>query len=48
MRFLATAAANQLVLNWDAVRDTPLTGVMVYDMRDLPMKGVEQQTYNAL
>ncbi len=44
MRFLEIAAAKQRGLNWDAVRDTPYPGVMVYDMRDLPMKGVEDQT----
>ena len=48
MRFLEIAAAKQRGLNWDAVRDTPYPGVMVYDMRDLPMKGVEDQTYNGV
>lgn len=48
MRFLEIAGSKQRGLNWDAVRDVPMPGVMVYDMRDLPMKGVQDQTYNGV
>lgn len=48
MRFLEIAAAKQRGLNWDAVRDKPYPGVMVYDMRKLPMKGVQDESYNGV
>jgi predicted SAM-dependent methyltransferase len=48
MRFLEIAGSKQRGLNWDAVRDVPMPGVMVYDMRDLPMKGVLDETYNGV
>lgn len=48
MRFLEIAASKQRGLNWDAVRDVPMPGVMVYDMRNLPMKGVLDETYNGV
>lgn len=48
MRLLEIAAAKKRGLNWDAVRDVPTPGGMVYDMRDLPMKGVEDNTYNGV
>lgn len=48
MKFLEIAAAKQRGLNWDAVRDKPYPGVMVYDMRKLPMKGVQDESYNGV
>lgn len=48
MRLLEIAAAKQRGLNWDAVRDVPMPGCMVYDMRDLPMRGVDDETYNGV
>ena len=48
MRLLEIAAAKKRGLNWDAVRDVPVDGCMVYDMRDLPMKGVDDNTYNGV
>ena len=48
MRFLEIAGSKQRGLNWDAVRDVSMPGVMVYDMRDLPMKGVLDETYNGV
>jgi len=48
MRFLEIAGSKQRGLNWDAVRDVPMPGVMVYDMRNLPMKGVLDETYNGV
>ena len=46
MRLLEIAAAKKRGLNWDAVRDVPMPGCYVYDMRNLPMKGVDDNTYN--
>tara|TARA_R110001632_G_C11338856_1_gene417193 strand:- start:961 stop:1560 length:600 start_codon:yes stop_codon:yes gene_type:complete len=48
MRFLEIAGSKQRGLNWDAVRDVKMPGVMVYDMTDLPMKGVDDQTYSGV
>ena len=48
MRFLEIAGSKQRGLNWDAVRDVKMQGVMVYDMTDLPMKGVDDQTYSGV
>ena len=46
--YLEIAAAKKRALNWDAVRDVPMPGVMVYDMTKLPMKGVMDNTYNGV
>lgn len=48
MKLLEIAAAKNRGLNWDSVRDVPTPGGMVYDMRDLPMKGVDNETYNGV
>lgn len=48
MRFLEIAGSKQRGLNWDAVRDVKMPGVMVYDMRDLPMRGVKDKTYSGV
>lgn len=50
MRFLEIAAARKRGLNWDAVRDVadPANGVEKYDLTDLPMRGVQDQTYNGV
>jgi|TARA_R110000868_G_scaffold886_3_gene6740 predicted SAM-dependent methyltransferase len=48
MRYLEIAASKKRSLNWDAVRDVPMPGVMVYDMRNLPMKGVDDNTYDGV
>ena len=45
-RFLEIAAAKKRGLNWDAVRDVPHPGVEVYDMTNLPMKGIADNTYD--
>lgn len=49
-RYLEIAAGFKRGLNWDAVRDVadPEKGVEKYDMRDLPMKGVLDNTYNGV
>jgi len=47
-RYLEIAAKERRGLHWDAVRDEPYPGVMVYDMRNLPMKGVKDNTYNGI
>ena len=49
-RYLEIAAGFKRGLNWDAVRDVadPSKGVEKYDMRDLPMKGVADNTYDGV
>lgn len=49
-RYLEIAAGFKRSLNWDAVRDVadPAKGVEKYDMRDLPMKGVDDNTYDGV
>ena len=50
MRFLEIAASRKRDLNWDAVRDVadPANGVEKYDLTDLPMKGISDNTYNGV
>jgi len=50
MKLLEIAAARKRGLNWDAVRDVadPANGVEKYDLTDLPMKGVLDNTYNGV
>lgn len=48
MRFLEIAGSKQRGLNWDAVRDVAMPGVKVYDMTNLPMKGVVDATYDGV
>lgn len=47
-RYLEIAASYKRNLNWDAVRDVPVPGGLVYDMRKLPMDGVSDNTYNGV
>ena len=47
-RYLEIAASKKRNLNWDAVRDVPVPGGLVYDMRKLPMRGVDDNTYNGV
>lgn len=49
-RYLEIAAGYKRGLNWDAVRDVanPEKGVEQYDMRNLPMKGVLDNTYDGV
>ena len=49
-RYLEIAAGAKRGLNWDAVRDVadPAKGVEKYDMRDLPMRGVADHTYDGV
>ena len=50
MRFLEIAASRKRDLNWDAVRDVadPANGVEKYDLTKLPMRGVQDETYNGV
>jgi len=47
-RYLEIAAGAKRGLNWDAYRDTadPSKGVEKYDFRQLPMRGVWDNTYD--
>lgn len=47
-KYLEIAASKKRNLNWDAVRDVPVPGGLVYDMRKLPMQGVSANTYNGV
>ena len=47
-KYLEVAGKADRGLNWDSVRDEPNPGVMVYDMRNLPMKGVVDNTYDGI
>ena len=49
-RYLEIAAGAKRGLNWDAYRDVadPAKGVLQYDMRDLPMRGVWDNTYDGV
>ena len=50
MKFLEIAASRKRDLNWDAVRDVadPANGVEKYDLTNLPMKGILDNTYNGV
>ena len=50
MKFLEIAASRKRGLNWDAVRDVadPANGVEKYDLTKLPMRGVQDKTYNGV
>ena len=48
MKFLELAAEKPRGLNWDGISDKPWPGVMVYDMRKLPMRGVQDESYNGV
>jgi len=47
-RYLEIAAGAKRGLNWDAFRDVadPEKGVEKYDMRQLPMRGIQDNTYD--
>lgn len=47
-KYLEFAAKQSRGINWDGIRDTPAQGCMVYDLRELPIKGVEDETYNGI
>lgn len=49
-RYLEIAAAYKRNLNWTAIRDIPdvSKGVEKYDLRDLPIKGVNDETFNGV
>jgi hypothetical protein len=48
MRYLEIAPNKIRGLNWDGVRDVPAPGCIVYDMRKLPMAGVDTDTYHGV
>ena len=50
MQFLELAAPKKRGLNWDAVRDTNLGNpeIQVYDLSNLPMKGVPDNYYDGV
>ena len=47
-KFLEVAASRIRGINWDGVRDTPQPGCEVYDMTDLPMTRILDNTYDGI
>lgn len=47
-KYLEFAAKGIRNLNWDGIRDTPIDGCMVYDLRNLPIRGIQDETYNGI
>ena len=49
-KYLEIAACEKRSNEWDAIRDIPDSenGVEEYDMRNLPMKGVSDNTYDGV
>ena len=49
-KYLEIAACEKRSSEWDAIRDIPDSenGVEEYDMRNLPMKGVSDNTYDGV
>jgi predicted SAM-dependent methyltransferase len=48
MRYLEIAASRKRGLNWDGVRDVPAPGCEIYDMTNLPMRGIGPDTYDGI
>jgi len=48
MKYLEIAPNKIRGLNWEGVRDVPAPGCIVYDMRNLPMDGVADNTYSGV
>ena len=47
-RYLEIAAKGKRGLIWDSVRDVPVDGCMVYDLTNLPMEGVSDNSYDGI
>jgi|LWDU01.1.fsa_nt_gi predicted SAM-dependent methyltransferase len=48
MRLLEFAAKGQRGIEWDGIRDTPMPGCRVHDLRDLPLSWVKDETYDGI
>ena len=48
MKYLEFAAKDQRNANWDGIRDVPMPGCRVYDLTNLPIGGVEDNTYDGI
>jgi len=48
MKYLEFAAQRKRNANWDGIRDVPMPGCMVYDLTNLPIKDIEDNTYDGI
>ena len=48
MKYLEFAAKGQRNTNWDGIRDVPMPGCMVYDLTNLPIEGIQDNTYDGI
>lgn len=48
MKYLEFAAKGQRNPNWDGIRDVPMPGCLVYDLTNLPIEGIEDNTYDGI
>jgi predicted SAM-dependent methyltransferase len=48
MKYLEFAAKGKRNANWDGIRDVPMPGCMVYDLTNLPIAGIEDNTYDGI
>lgn len=48
MRYLEYAAKNMRSIEWDGIRDVPMSGVRVHDLTDLPIPWIKDNTYDGV
>jgi len=48
MRLLEFAAKGQRSIEWDGIRDTPMPGCRVHDLRELPIPWIKNETYDGI
>jgi ubiquinone/menaquinone biosynthesis C-methylase UbiE len=48
MLYLEIAGGKKRNLNWDCIRDVPVPGGIVYDLRKLPIDWIQDNTYNGV
>ena len=48
MKYLEFAAKGKRNDNWDGIRDVPMPGCIVYDLNNVPIEGIEDNTYDGI
>ena len=48
MKYLEFAAKEQRNANWDGIRDVTMPGCRVYDLTNLPIEGIQDNTYDGI
>ena len=48
MKYLEFAAKEQRNANWDGIRDVAMQGCRVYDLTNLPIEGIQENTYDGI